>query len=130
MQRKKKTDFLRDMKWVNVVLAMLFWWLIKILFTKKNLHLGYIYLRIYNHLTKLYVSPNKVHISHLSSFKKTWYPDKTLTFCVLIRLFGVRYTIFYVSGAKSYIRLQSKSYKFGFRHQLQFDITCLCVSYY
>ena len=44
MQRKKKSDFLRDMKLVNVVLAMLFWWLIKILFTKENPHLGYIYL--------------------------------------------------------------------------------------
>ena len=33
MQRKKKTHLLRDMKWVNGVFTMPFWWLIEILFT-------------------------------------------------------------------------------------------------
>ena len=32
-RKKKKNDLLRDMQWVNWVLAMLLWWLIKILFT-------------------------------------------------------------------------------------------------
>ena len=31
LQRKKITHLLRDMKWVNGVLAVLFWWLIEIL---------------------------------------------------------------------------------------------------
>ena len=37
-REKAKTHLLRDMKWVNGVLAMLFWWLIEILFTA-TLHL-------------------------------------------------------------------------------------------
>ena len=32
-REKKKTHLLRDIKWVNGVLAMLLWWVIEILFT-------------------------------------------------------------------------------------------------